>query len=99
MRTQQREVRRGSIRSVAVATSQEPHGQRLLMMSAYLIASAIIALWMAYWPTVTGSILTTLNALPQHLTEASYTVNHLNQGDRLTVRFDDRWSLSKRPKS
>jgi len=89
MRNQQRyPERRSSVRSAAVAP-QAQSDQMLLMVIGCLVA-AIIALWMAYLPTVAGSIL---NVLPQHLTAAPYTINSLNKGNRLAlVRFGDRWS-------
>ena len=52
------------------------------MMVVYALASAIIVLWMAYLPTLMGSILTILNIVPTHLSSASDT----------SVPFDDRWN-------
>jgi hypothetical protein len=43
--------------------------------------------------TLTGSILTNLNILPQYLPSASDSVNRANKDGQLTsVRFDDRWN-------
>jgi hypothetical protein len=76
---------------VAIARSQHNAHHQFLAIGAYLIASAIIALWMAYLPTVTGNILMQLNVLPQHV--VSNSINRLHKGDQLaTVRFADRWS-------
>ena len=49
------------------------------MMVVYALVSAIIVLWMAYLPTLTGSILTILNIVPTHLSSAS---------DRRTIRYE-----------
>lgn len=94
MRSQQRyQLRRRSVQSVAVALPPAQVGQNPLITAAYLVAGAIIALWMVYLLDMTGSILTKLTALPQHLETNSYAINHLNKGDRLAaVRFNDRWS-------
>jgi hypothetical protein len=60
---------------------------------AYVLVSAIIVLWMAYVPTLTGNILTILNIVPTHLSSASDSVNRANKEDQLTnVSFDDRWN-------
>ncbi len=88
---QSRFMRHARSQSVAVARPQENLHHKFLVIGAYLIASAVIALWMAYLPTLAGNILTQLNVLPQHLT--SNSVNRLHKGDQLaTVRFDERWS-------
>ncbi len=84
-------MRHARSQSIAVVRPQENFQHKLLVMGAYLIATAIIALWMAYLPTLAGSILTQLNVLPQHV--AANLVNRLNKGDQLAfVRFEDRWS-------
>ena len=77
----------------AVAQVQEQHQHKITLMIAYALLSAIIVLWMAYLPTLTGSILTNLNILPTHLSSASDSVSRANMEDQLTsVRFDDRWN-------
>ncbi len=84
-------VRHARSQSRAVARPQGSLHHKFLVMGAYLIATAIMALWMAYLPTLAGNILTQLNVLPQHL--AANSVNRLHKGDQLAiVRFDDRWS-------
>ncbi len=84
-------VRHARSQSVAVARPPENLRHRVLVMGAYLIVSAIIALWMAYLPTLAGNVLTQLNVLPQHV--VSNSVNRLHKGDQLAaVRFADRWS-------
>ncbi len=66
----------------AVAQVQEQNHHAITMAVAYALVSAIIVLWMAYLPTLTGSILTILNIVPTHLSSASDT----------SVPFDDRWN-------
>ncbi len=84
-------MRHARSQSMAVARPQENFHHKFLVMGAYLIVTAIIALWMAYLPTLTGNILTQLNVLPQHI--AANSVNRLHKGDQLAfVRFEDRWS-------
>jgi hypothetical protein len=50
----------------AVVQVQENDQQKITMMVAYSLASAIIVLCIAYLPTVMGSILTNLNIVPTH---------------------------------
>ena len=66
----------------AVAQVQEQNHHAIIMMVIYALVSAIIVLWMAYLPTLTGSILTNLNIVPTHLSSVSDT----------SVPFDDRWN-------
>ena len=40
---------------------------RVLIMSGYMIGSAIVVLSMASLPTLAGTLLTTLGILPTHL--------------------------------
>jgi hypothetical protein len=86
-------TRQPHARARAVAQVQEQNQHKITMMVAFALASAIIALWMAYLPTLTGSIPTNLNILPQYLPSASDSVNRANKDSQLTsVRFDDRWN-------
>jgi hypothetical protein len=88
---QPRFMRHARGQAVVVAQSQPNFHHRFLVMGAYLIASAIIALWMVYLPTLAGNVLTQLNILPQH--RAANAVNRLHEGDPLAAaRFDERWS-------
>jgi hypothetical protein len=92
MRKDEQLWRRRHVRSQAVALvpPQQSFRYKLLTVSGYLIASAIIALWMAYLPTLAADFLTQLNVLPQHV--ASSSINRLHKSDQLvTVRFADRW--------
>ncbi len=86
-----RSGRHARSQAVAIARPQVDVHHRFLVIGAYLIASAIIAMWMAYLPTLAGNILTQLNVLPQHV--VSNSVNRLHKGDQLaTTSFADRWS-------
>jgi hypothetical protein len=93
MRSQQQLhfMRQPYARARAVAQVQNQY--KITMMVAYALASAIIVLWMAYLPTLTGSILKNLNVVPTHLSSASDSVNLAKRHDQLTsVRFNDRWN-------
>ena len=77
----------------AVARVQEQNQHKITMMIAYALLSAIIVLWLAYLPTLTGSILTNLHIVPTHLSSASDSVYRANRDDQHTgARFDDRWN-------
>ena len=95
MRSQQqlRFMRQPYAHACAVVQVQEQNQHKIIMMVAYALASAIIVLWMAYLPTLTGNILTNLNIVPTHLSSASDSVNRANKDDQLTsVRLNDRWN-------
>jgi hypothetical protein len=92
MRTNEQQ-HRSACRSYAVArtASREDHHRRILLTFAYTLAAATIAVWFASLSTNTGSILTTPNIVPQHLTTRGF-VNRLHKGDRLgAAKFSDRW--------
>ena len=59
-------MRQPYVHARAVAQMQEKDQQKITIMVAYSLASAIIVLCMAYLPTLTGSILTNLNIVPTH---------------------------------
>jgi hypothetical protein len=60
-------------------------------MLAFMLTGATIALWLAYLPMLTGSVLTGLSITPQHLTDNF--VNRLHKADRLgTATFAQRWN-------
>ena len=59
-------MRRPYAHARAVAQTQEKHQQKITMMVAYSLASAIIVLSMAYLPILMDSILTNLNIVPTH---------------------------------
>ncbi len=76
----------------AVARVQEQDQYKVTMMVAYALASAIIVLWMAYFPSLIGTALTNLNVLPVHLSSAAENTNGADKDDQLArVQFDDRW--------
>jgi predicted PurR-regulated permease PerM len=76
----------------AVVLGQEQNQRKIAMMIVYALVSAIIVLWMAYLPTLTGSILTNLNIVPTYLSSVSDSVNRASRDDQVSsVRFDDRW--------
>jgi hypothetical protein len=86
-------TRRQYAHARAVDQVQEQNQHKITMMVLYALASAIIVLWMAYLPTLTGSILTILNIVPTHLSSASDSVNRANKDEQITsVPFDDRWN-------
>jgi hypothetical protein len=80
-------VRRPYVHARAVTTSHQDH--KVLLM---VPASAIVGLWIACLPPLTGSILTRLNVLVQRQT-SNETINRLHKGDRFApVNFHDRWN-------
>jgi hypothetical protein len=63
-----------------------------LFIVAYALASAIIVLWLAYLSSVTGTVLSKLNILPEHLSYYE-TVNRLHKTDRRPMgSFNGRWN-------
>lgn len=77
----------------AVAQVQEQNQHKITMMIAYALLSAIIVLWLAYLPTLTGSILTNLHIVPTHLSSASDGDSRANRDEQPKgARFDDRWN-------
>jgi len=90
----------GRPQAYARAMTVPRHDHRIALTVAYMLISAIIVLWLAYLPAVTGSILKQLNLVPEHLT-ASETVDRAPKGDRLMpLTFEERWkdvaSIDKR---
>jgi CRISPR/Cas system endoribonuclease Cas6 (RAMP superfamily) len=86
------------VRARAVAQVQEQNQHKITMMIAYALLSAIIVLWLAYLPTLTGSILTNLHIVPTHLSSASDSVNRTNMDNRrASAGFDDRWNAFATP--
>ena len=88
------EQRHSVRRSYALAspTSRTDYDRGIAWAVVSVLASATIVLWLCYLPTITGSIPTHLNSLPQHPTTHSL-VDRLHKGDRLdAVNFADNWS-------
>ncbi|MGA8610167.1 MAG: hypothetical protein WB760_00340 [Xanthobacteraceae bacterium] len=82
----------GRLRAYARAVDVRHENEGILSTALYAIASAIIVLWLAYLSSVTATVLSKLNILPEHLSY-SETVNRLHKTDRLTMApFDDRWN-------
>ena len=81
---------RAHARARAVDVRQENNS--VLLSVVYALASAIIVLWLAYLSSVTGTVLSKLNILPEHLSY-NETVNRLHKTDRLSmISFNDRWN-------
>lgn len=81
----------------ARAISAQHRSNGVVVTVAYALMSAIIALWMAYLSSVTGSILSGLNLVPDNHQTFSSIVNRENKGDRLAgATFDDRWSAVRK---
>jgi len=89
---------RAYVRARAVDVRHE--NSSALITIAYALASAIIVLWLAYLSSFTGTVLSKLNVLPEHLSY-NETVNRLHKTDRLSMAaFNDRWNafaVSGRP--
>lgn len=89
---------RAYARARAVDVRHEKEG--ILTTVLYVIASAIIVLWLAYLSSVTETVLSKLHVLPEHVSN-NETVNRVHKTGRLTMAsFDDRWKAfptSSRP--
>jgi hypothetical protein len=63
----------------------------ILTTVLYVIASAIVVLWLAHLSFVTGAVLSKLHVLPEHVSY-NETVNRVHKTGRLTMAsFDDKW--------
>lgn len=60
-------------------------------IAGYVLASAIVAMAMAYWPTSAGDILVRLNLVPGRLA-ATAVPDRTHKSDRLALSFAQRWS-------
>ena len=81
---------RAYARARAVDVRHEKEG--ILTTVLYVVASAIIVLWLAYLSSITGTILSNLHVLPEHVSHND-TVNRLHKTGRLPmVSFNDRWN-------
>ena len=73
-------------RTLARAADMPDAAHKILTIVAYVLASAIVALWMAYLREVA---VTKPNFVPRHLT-SSEAVDRTHKSDRLTiVNFND----------
>ncbi len=84
-------MRQPRVQATAISAQHQSNG--IVVMVAYALMSGIIVMWIAHLSSVTGSILSRLNIVPDNHVAFSSTINHENKGDRLPgVTFDDRWS-------
>lgn len=60
-------------------------------IAGYVLASAIVAMAMAYWPTSAGDILVRLNLVPGRLA-ATAVPDRTHKSDRLAMSFEQQWS-------
>ena len=58
-------------RAVAQVQEQDQHKIIIIMMVAYALASAIIILWMAYMPTLTGGEMSASTSVHEYRTSIS----------------------------
>jgi hypothetical protein len=84
-----------SARNIRNSRPRTSFYKKTLIVVSYVTACAIVALGMTYWPASAGNILTKLNVLPAHLTDAS---NRIHKADRLSgVSFEERWAAAPTP--
>jgi hypothetical protein len=77
---------------LARAVDVRHENNSVLSTAVYGLASAIIVLWLAYLSSITGTVLSKLNILPEHLSY-NETVNRVHKTDRLPMApFNDRWN-------
>ena len=69
------------------------HEPNIPPLVAYLLASAIIILWTAYFSIAAGSVLPKVNIVPQHAISVA-AVDQTNKGGRLGLLFIDRWNAA-----
>jgi hypothetical protein len=79
-----RQFHAGRVRAYARAVDVRHENESILSTALYAVASAIIVLWLAYLSSVTGTVLSKLNIVPERLSY-SETVNRLHKTDRLTM--------------
>jgi hypothetical protein len=60
-------------------------------IASYVLASAIVAMAMAYWPASAGDILARLNLVPGRLAAATVP-DRTHKSDRLVIAYEQRWS-------
>jgi hypothetical protein len=70
---------------------QKKFAKNAASMVAYVLASAIVAMGMAYWPASAGDILTRLNLIPGR-PAAEATPDRTHKSDQLALSFEQRWS-------
>jgi hypothetical protein len=60
-------------------------------IAGYVLASAVVAMAMAYWPASAGDILIRLDLVPGRLAAAAVP-DRTHKSDRLAISFEQRWS-------
>ncbi len=66
---------------------------KVMNIAGYVLASAIVAMAMAYWPASAGDILARLNLVPGRLAAATVP-DRTHKSDRLVIAFGHRWSVA-----
>ncbi len=72
---------------------QTKSAEKVVNIIGYVLASAIIAIAMAYWPASAGDILARLNLVPGRLAAAT-VADRTHKSDRLVIAFEQRWSAA-----
>jgi hypothetical protein len=79
---------RPRVRARALANPNESH--RIPLRADYALATAVIALWIAYLPLINAEVMSHLNVVPQHLT-STQIIDRTHKGDRVAgIKFEDR---------
>ena len=74
-----------------VHSPQTKLAQTVVNIIGYVLAGAIIAITMAYWPASAGDILERLNLVPGRVAAAA-VLDRTHKSDRLAISFEQRWS-------
>ncbi len=82
---------RNNAKSPSVHSRQTKFAGKLVNIIGYVLASAIIAMAMAYWPASAGDILERLNLVPGRVAAAAVP-DRTHKSDRLVISFEQRWS-------
>jgi hypothetical protein len=70
---------------------QTKFAKKAVNIAGYVLASAIVAMAMAYWPASAGDILIRLDLVPGRLAAAAVP-DRTHKSDRLAISFEQRWS-------
>jgi hypothetical protein len=70
---------------------QTKFAKKAANIAGYVLASAIVAMAMAYGPASAGDILVRLNLVPGGLAAAAVP-DRTHKSDRLAISFEQRWS-------
>lgn len=77
-------------RTIHARARVQPRRNPMMAMSLYMILSGILALWIAYLPTLINSALEALNVVPTHVAFAP-SVGGKPEFGLSPVQFDARW--------